>query len=161
MPTNDLHIACGYGQDPDWPRAEGLLGAAAGAAPGADTRAAARALCTETDDRGWLALHWAAEHGAPVRVVGPMLQLHPQAAAAKARGGYLPLHLALGAYDGKIKASAEVIGMIVGAFPQVRPPSLPGRPRGERWIRPRSAPPAPCSGRSSPIFRPKAARNGA
>ena len=61
--------------------------------------------------------------GASVAVVGRLLQHHPHAAAAKAKyhdNEYLPLHLALGAYDGEIKASCEAIGMILAAHPQVR-----------------------------------------
>ena len=65
-------------------------------------------------------------------MVGRLLQHHPHAAAAKTEGneyghgrkGYLPLHLALGAsFPGEskeIKASAEAIGMILAAHPQVR-----------------------------------------
>ena len=63
-------------------------------------------------------------HGASVAVVGRLLQHHPHAAAAKDDDEYprLPLHFALGAhYSSKeIKASAEAIGMILAAHPQVR-----------------------------------------
>ena len=69
-------------------------------------------------------MHTAAEHGASVAVVGRLLQHHPHAAAAKTNGGYLPLHLALGAdrfgRSKEIKASCEAIGMILAAHPQVR-----------------------------------------
>ena len=57
-------------------------------------------------------------------MVGRLLQHHPHAAAAKGSYGRLPLHLALGAanesWDKGIKASSEVIGMILAAHPQVR-----------------------------------------
>ena len=60
-------------------------------------------------------------------MVGRLLQHHPHAAAAKidnpgySNNGLLPLHLALGAfYPYEIKASAEAIGMILAAHPQVR-----------------------------------------
>ena len=70
---------------------------------------------------GKMPLHLAARHGASVAVVGRLLQHHPHAAAAKDRHGYLPLHLALGAvHPHVIKASAEAIGMILAAHPQVR-----------------------------------------
>ena len=67
-------------------------------------------------------LHCAARHGASAAVVGRLLQHHPHAAAAKTAYGRLPLHLALGADNvrGEIKASAEAIGMILAAHPQVR-----------------------------------------
>ena len=67
-----------------------------------------------------LPLHFAAVHGASAAVVGRLLQHHPHAAAAKDKYGRLPLHYALGAYDGEIKASCEAIGMILAAHPQVR-----------------------------------------
>eukprot|EP01045_Picozoa_sp_COSAG04_P003422 COSAG04_NODE_139_length_23663_cov_6.466893_7_plen_106_part_00 len=77
--------------------------------------------CAEKGWRDYLPLHLAAAHGASVAVVGRLLQHRPHAAAAK--GGYgewLPLHLALGAeYPNVIKASCEVIGMILDAHPQV------------------------------------------
>ena len=58
-------------------------------------------------------------------MVGRLLQHHPHAAAAKTEvteygGGYLPLHLALGAEFPEISASCEAIGMILAAHPQVR-----------------------------------------
>ena len=54
--------------------------------------------------------------------MGRLLQHHPHAAAAKDERGWLPLHLALGAHPNskEIKASAEAIGMILAAHPQVR-----------------------------------------
>ena len=54
--------------------------------------------------------------------MGRLLQHRPHAAAAKDVYGRLPLHLALGAdrYSKGIKASAEAIGMILAAHPQVR-----------------------------------------
>ena len=69
---------------------------------------------------GFLPLHLAARGGAAVAVVGRLLPPPPHAAAAKDKTwGCLPLHSALGAY-GEIKASCEVIGMILAAHPQVR-----------------------------------------
>ena len=69
---------------------------------------------------GNLPLHLAAMHGASVAVVGRLLQHHPHAAAAKGDYG-LPLHYAMGARPPHgIKASAEAIGMILAAHPQVR-----------------------------------------
>ena len=60
--------------------------------------------------------------------MGRLLQHHPHAAAAKTdrvSGEYLPLHVAVKGGDrygkgGVIKASCEVIGMILAAHPQVR-----------------------------------------
>ena len=72
------------------------------------------------DKDGYLPLHLAAQHGASVAVVGRLLQHHPHAAAAKTSAGELPLHFALGAWRGEIKASCEAIGMILAAHPQVR-----------------------------------------
>ena len=63
-------------------------------------------------------------------MVGRLLQHHPHAAAAKTEDGYLPLHCVLGAGSskGEIKASAEAIGMILAAHPQVRTAQPQGGP---------------------------------
>ena len=71
MPTNDLHRACGYDQDPDWGRAGALLGLGEGADPHPD----AKRLCAE--EKGW-ALELALEHKAPEGVVLAIIDAHPQ-----------------------------------------------------------------------------------
>ena len=74
MPTNDLHRACGWGQDPDWGRAGALLGLGEGADPHPD----AKRLCAEKDKWGNLPLRWALKQEAPEGVVLAIIDAHPQ-----------------------------------------------------------------------------------
>ena len=112
MPTNDLHRACGceYTQDVAWGRAGALLGLGEGADPHPD----AKRLCAEKDDRygrpDELPLHWAAMKGAPAELIGRMLAVHAEAAAAKDDAGELPLDLAV-----EHKAAPEVLGLLRSA----------------------------------------------
>ena len=74
MPTNDLHVACGYGRRPDWGRAGALLGLGEGADPQPD----AKRLCAEKDSDGSLPLHLALRNKAPEGVVLGIIDAHPQ-----------------------------------------------------------------------------------
>eukprot|EP01045_Picozoa_sp_COSAG04_P012313 COSAG04_NODE_824_length_10051_cov_4.830687_2_plen_1826_part_00 len=104
MPVNALHRACGFGQK-DWAEAQRLVDRTPGGGAGADEAAAA--LCREKDGDGWLPLHFAAQCGAPAELIGAMLAVDAEAAAAKDRCGELPLDLAV-----MFKAAPEVLDLL-------------------------------------------------
>ena len=108
MPNNALHIAC---QSKDWPEAQRLVAKTPGG--GADADEAAAALCREKDALGRLPLHLAAMQGAPAELIGAMLAVDAEAAAAKEPNGKLPLDLAV-----EYKAAPEVLDLLWKASPE-------------------------------------------
>mgnify|MGYP001230319245 CR=1 FL=1 len=77
-------------------------------------RTAAAGTLNEARDetKHWTALHWAAECGAPAQLIGAMLAVDAEAAAAKDNYGKLPLDLAVEA-----KAAPEVLDLLRKASP--------------------------------------------
>ena len=107
MPKRALRKRC---KNKDWEEAQRLGGPTPGGGAGADEAAAA--LCREMGVDEMLPLHWAARNGAPTELIGAMLAVEAQTAAAKTKKGNLPLDLAV-----RNKAAPEVLDLLRKASP--------------------------------------------